>query len=260
MHMAISFLKNLLGVKANGVVQSGIEMYVKWDPKGASEAELKTMEGKLDQMGLHVAQARARYNEAQKALDTMNSLMHERMTAADTLQKQLDAESDPARKASLEKSLATLVDLLEKMTPEVDEDDKDAVSAHEFLEQLEAAYTAFGDKLKHARSDLDRAQREMERQRLTRDNAADRAEAARQAAGLSSSGSSVNVALEAMHAAAERDRVKAEANNAKAALLKPTVPEQDDPNIVAALAAAKGTGAPPTSLTDRLAALRSRAG
>ncbi|HVJ51004.1 MAG TPA: hypothetical protein VM689_00990 [Aliidongia sp.] len=256
--MAISFLKNLLGVKASGVIQSGIETYVKWDPKGASEAELKTMEGKLDQMGLHVAQARARYNEAQKALDTVNALMHERMTAADMLQKQLDAETDPARKASLEKSLATLVGLLEQMTPEADQDAKDAASAHDFVEQLEAAYSAFGEKLKHARADLDRAQREMERQRLTRDNAADQAEAARQAAGLANSGSSVNVALEAMHAAAERDRLRAEASNAKASLLKPTVPEQDDPNISAALAAAKGGSAPPTSLADRLAALRSR--
>ena len=84
--------------------------------------------------------------------------------------------------------------------------------------------------------------------------------AMRQAAGLTNSGSSVNVALDAMHKAAERDRLKAEANDAKSALLKPTLPEQDDPNIAAALAAAKGTGAPVTSLADRLAALRSKAG
>ncbi len=258
--MALSFLKNLLGVKATGGVQALTEMYVRWDPKGASEAELKTMEQKLDEMGIHVAQARTRYNEAQKALDTINALMHERMTAADMLQRQLDAEADPARKAGLEKSLATLVDLLEKMTPEAEEDTRDAQSAHDFLAQIEQAYSAFGEKLKHARADLDRGQREMERQKLLRDNAADRAEAARQAAGLTSSGSSVNVALDAMHKAAEKDRLKAEASDSKSALLKPTVPEQDDPNIAAALAAAKGTGAPATSLADRLAALRNKAG
>src|SRR5437660_1392793 len=100
--MAITFLKNLLGVKANQTVQGAIEMYVRWDPKGASEAELRTMEGKLDEMGLHVAQARAKYTEAQKALDTMNALMHQRMTAADTLQRQSEGETDPARKAALE--------------------------------------------------------------------------------------------------------------------------------------------------------------
>src|ERR1700736_4405394 len=129
--MAITFLKSLLGVKANQTVQGAIEMYVKWDPKGASEAELKAMEGKLDEMGLHVARARAKYNEAQKALDAMNALMHQRMTAADTLQRQSQAESEPGRKAALEKSLATLVDLLERMTPEIGQDEQDAKEAHD---------------------------------------------------------------------------------------------------------------------------------
>jgi chromosome segregation ATPase len=258
--MAITFLRSLLGVKTDHAVQTGIEMYVKWDPKGASEAELKAMESKLDQMGMHVAQARAKYNEAQKAVDTITALMNQRMTAANTLQQQVDAEADPARKGGLEKSLATLVDLLEGMTPEVDQDVADAQSAHDFVEQLEAAYSAFGAKLKGARADLDRAQREMERGRMIRETANERAEAARQAAGLSTSGSSVNVALAAMHVAADKDRLAAEASNAKAALLKPTAPETEDPNIAAALAAAKGLSAPSTSLADRLAALKSRAG
>ena len=45
---------------------------------------------------------------------------------------------------------------------------------------------------------------------------------------------------------------------AKAKLLHPTQPEQDDPNIAAALAAAAGTSPAPQSLSDRLAALRAR--
>src|ERR1051326_7978445 len=146
--MALSFLKSLIGVKANQAVQGALETYVRWDPTGASEAELRTMEGKLDEMGMHVAQARAKYNEAQKALDTINALMHQRMTAADTLQRQSEAESDPAKKAALEKSLATLLDLLEQMTPEVEQDKQDAQEAHDFVVQLEEAYSAFGAKLK----------------------------------------------------------------------------------------------------------------
>ena len=257
--MALSFLKSLVGVKANQAVQTALETYVRWDPTGASEAELKTMEGKLDEMGIHVAQARAKYGEAQKGLDAINALMHQRMTAADTLQRQSETESDPGRKAALEKSLATLLDLLEQMTPEVDQDTQDAKEAHDFLVQLEEAYAAFGNKLKTARAELERAQRDMQRQEMSRQTALQRAEAAREAAGLASSGSSVNVALQAMHSAAERSREAAEAANAKAALLKPTAPETEDPNIAAALAAAQGKQAPATSLADRLAALKNRA-
>jgi hypothetical protein len=50
----------------------------------------------------------------------------------------------------------------------------------------------------------------------------------------------------------------AEAAGAKARLLTPTKPEQDDPNIVAALAAASGTSPVPQSLSERLAALKAR--
>ena len=44
----------------------------------------------------------------------------------------------------------------------------------------------------------------------------------------------------------------------KAKLLRPTKPEQDDPNIAAAMAAAAGKPAAPQNLDDRLAALRAQ--
>jgi hypothetical protein len=84
------------------------------------------------------------------------------------------------------------------------------------------------------------------------------AEAARRAAGLSTTTSSLNVALKAMQDAAARDLANAEAANMKAKLLKPTQPEQDDPNIARAMQIASGKPAAPVNLTDRLAALRAR--
>ena len=45
------FLKNLAGVKMDKVAQAGIEALVRWDPKSASEAELRTMEQNLDALG-----------------------------------------------------------------------------------------------------------------------------------------------------------------------------------------------------------------
>ncbi len=256
--MAFSFFKNLLGVKADQVVQGGIELYVKWDPKGASEAELRTMEEKLDDLGRHVATARAKYGEAQKELAQVETLHHQRMTAADSIQAQLEAETDPTRKAALEKSLGTLLDLMEKMVPELEQDKKDAEESHAFLNQLEEAYAQLGEKLKSAKGDLERAQREMERAQLSKQAAAERAELARTAAGLTGTGSSVNIALKAMHDAAEKDRIAADAQNSKAALLKPTTPETDDPTIAAALRAAEGKAPAPQSLSERLAALKQK--
>jgi hypothetical protein len=84
------------------------------------------------------------------------------------------------------------------------------------------------------------------------------AEAARQAAGLSQTTNSLNVALKAMQEAAEKDLMAAEAAGAKTRLLQPTQPEEDDPNIVAALAAASGASPVPQSLSERLAVLKAR--
>ena len=47
----LAFLKNLAGVKLDSAAQAGIEALVRWDPKSASEAELRTMEQNLDALG-----------------------------------------------------------------------------------------------------------------------------------------------------------------------------------------------------------------
>jgi chromosome segregation ATPase len=253
-----SFVRNLVGVKTDQAVQSGLEALVKWDPKSATEAELRTMEQHLDELGIQVAQARASYTKEQNEATAMSALSHQRMAAAEQLQKQLDAESDPAKKAALEKSLGTLVGMLEQMAPEVERETRDAADAKEFLETLEQTYADAGEKLKAARSELERAQRDMSRAAQQREQAERQAEAARQAAGLSSATSGLNVALKAMQDNASKNLAAAEAASAKAKLLRPTRPETDDPNIAAALAVASGHGPAPVSLADRLAALKAK--
>lgn len=254
----LSFIRNLVGVKTDQAVQSAVEALVRWDPKSATEAELRTMEQHLDELGLQVAQARAAFEREGKEADAIAALSQQRMAAAEELQRRVAAETDPGRKAALEHSLETLVGMLEQMAPDMDRERQDAQDAKSFLEMLEQTYSQAGQKLKAARSQLARAQREMGRAEQQREMAQQRAEAARQAAGLASTTSGLSVALKAMQDSAARDLAAAEAANAKAKLLKPTRPEQDDPNIAAALAAASGARPTPASLTDRLAALRQR--
>ncbi len=252
----ITFIRNLIGVKTDQAVGTALEALVRWDPQGATEAELRTMEQHLDALGLEVAQARVTYEREQKEADAIGSLSHQRMAAAEQLQQQMAHETDAARKADLEKSLGTLVGLLEQMAPEVDRETTDAHDAHDFLTMLEHAYTEAGAKLKTARSNLERAQRDMGRAAQQRDMAERRAETARQTAGLTSATSGLSVALKAMQDSAARDLAAAEAANAKARLLRPTTPEREDPNIAAAMAAVTGAGPAPATLSDRLAALR----
>ncbi|MGE0713906.1 MAG: hypothetical protein AB7P02_00580 [Alphaproteobacteria bacterium] len=254
----LMFIRNLVGVKADQAVQAGVEALVRWDPKAATEAELRTMEGHLDELGMEVAKARQAYDREKKEADAIQLLSRQRMAAAEHLQKQIELATDPGQKQPLERSLETLVAMLEQMAPEVDREAKDAQDAQAFLEMLEKSYADAGAKLKAARSELERAQRDMARAQQHRAVADRQAEAARRAAGLASTTSGLSVALKAMKDSAERDLAAADAAAAKTSLLAPTKPEKDDPNIAAAMAVATGAAAPPRSLTERLAALKAR--
>ena len=254
----LSFLRNFVGVKTGNAVQAGVEALVRWDPEGASEAELLTMEQHLDDLGRQVAVARQSYDRERREAEAIEQLSRQRMAAAEQLQGQIAAEGDPGRRAALERSLGTLVSMLEEMAPEIERERQDAVDAKDFLEMLEKTYVEAGGKLKAARGELERARRDMARAGQQRVSAERQAEVARQAAGLTRATSSVTVALKAMQEAAARDLASVDAAMAKAKLLRPTRPEQEDPNIAAAMAAAAGKSPAPQGLSERLAALKAK--
>ena len=206
-----TFVRTFLGVKTDQAVQAGVEALVRWDPQAATEAELRTMERHLDELGMQVAQARAAYNRERQEAVAIKGLLQQRMAAAEQLERQRAVEPTPERKTALEKSLATLVGMLEQMTPEVEREAQDETEAQEFLAMLEKTYADAGAKLRAARSQLERAHRDMGRAEQQREIAERRAEAARQAAGLSHTTNSLNVALKAMQDTAEKDLMAAEA-------------------------------------------------
>ena len=256
----LGFISNLVGVKTDQLMQNSVEYLVKLDPKAATEAEIRQMEQQLDKLGTELAEARIAFNREKKEADAIEQLAAQRMAAAEKIEQQMMAEADPARQATLEKSLMTLVGMLEKMNPEVERERRDAQEASEFMEMLEATYKDMGDKLRNARSELERAQRDMKKAEQQRASSERRAEAARRAAGLAGATSGLSVALKAMRESAEEDMKEAEAARMKAELLQPTKPEEDDPNIAAALASVGvgGSVPPGVSASSRLALLRAK--
>ena len=146
----LAFIRNLVGVKTDQAVNQAVEAIVRWDPQSATEAELRTMEQHLDQLGRQVAEARMAYDREKKEADAIQALSQQRMAAAEQLERRMTAEADPTRKAELERSLATLVGMLEQMAPEVEREKQDAADAEEFLRMLEDTYAQAGQKLKSA--------------------------------------------------------------------------------------------------------------
>ncbi len=252
---SFGFLKSFGQVKVSDAVQTGIDALVRWDPKGASQAELIEMEKYLDALGKRVVAARDALDKETAQYEQVNGLYAQRFAAAHKLEEQLGAESDPARRASLQTSIETLVGQLEKQKPDLDQHAQDRSSAEDLVRQLEDTYGAAAEKLKTAKEDLSRAEREIQRAALEKERAQEMAAAARQALGLTQTTGGLNTALDAMHRQAEKAHQEAEAARLKAAALKISAPEKDDPNIAAALALVSGKPAGLPNLSDRLAAL-----
>ena len=149
----LAFMKNLIGVKMDKAASAGIEAIVRWDPKSASEAEMRTMEQRLDELGREVALARQSFDKEEREAEAIQTLSQQRMAAAELLQRQIDAESDPARRTALEKSLETLVSMLEQMAPEIEREKSEAADAMDYLTMLEQTYAEAGASSKpHAPS------------------------------------------------------------------------------------------------------------
>lgn len=70
----LAFIRNLVGVKTDQAVNNAVEAIVRWDPKSATEAELRTMEQHLDQLGLQVAEARQAYEREKREADAIEAL------------------------------------------------------------------------------------------------------------------------------------------------------------------------------------------
>jgi hypothetical protein len=58
------------------------------------------MEQRLDELGQEVARARQGYDKEQREAEAIQALSAQRMAAAEHLQNQLNAETDPARRPS----------------------------------------------------------------------------------------------------------------------------------------------------------------
>jgi chromosome segregation ATPase len=252
----LSFAKSFISAGGEQAATALTTAMVKLAPETATAAELKNMEDDLDAAGQLISRLQRELIDERHAYDAINARYTQMMGAAENLQHQIDAAS--FLQPPLQASLATLVARIEEMVPELDQDKKDIDATQALLTDAETAYQAKATALTEAKAKLVRARQDMEHAGIEEQRAAQRAETARAVAGLSaSSGSGINVALDAMTRTATQTRDRAAALDMKAKALSGAKAAEDDPNIAAAMAAAAGKPATAT-VADRLAALQQR--
>ena len=252
----LSFTKCFIGAGGEQAATALTTAMVNMSPEAATAAELKKMEQDLDAAGRLISQLQRELTDERHAYDAINARYTQMMGAAESLQQQIDAAS--FLKDPLQASLATLIEQIEEMVPELDQDKKDIDSTQALLTEAQVAYQAKATALREAKAKLTRAKNDMAHAAVEEQRAAWRAETARAVAGLSSgSGSGINVAVDAMTQTAQATRDRAATLDMKARALSGAKAAEEDPNIAAAMEAAAGTVANAT-VADRLAALQQR--
>ncbi|HLY54893.1 MAG TPA: hypothetical protein VKS60_05015 [Stellaceae bacterium] len=251
----IPFLRNFLGAKGNQAADSLTRAIVQLDPEGASRADLASMSQDLDRAGMAIQKLRADLVHELAEFGHVSQQYHELMAAAELLQKKVDAAND-AEKASLQASLASLVERIEHLAPELDRDKHDVDTTQALLTEAEQAYQEKAKALSQAKQNLEHARHELQHAQLEEERSRERARQAEVVAGLrSSGGTGLNVALDSLHQSAEAAHQRAQAADMKAGALKGVAEAGGDANVAAALAEVRGS-ASPQSLSDRLAALK----
>ncbi len=232
---------------------------VSWDPETASEAEIQEMIRELDKITVEAGKAKAMFEKEKAESEAAIKNYDRHLAAAELLQKQYEeaqSAGDQNKAAELEQSLNKLLQKLEELQPEVEREKSEAEEARAYYEEIKQLAELTAHKVKTARAQLERAQRDMKMAEIERKRAADRALRSEQLAGLKKQSSSLGVALAAMNKKAEEARAAASASDMKAKLLSPER-ENQDKYIEGALKEASGEKPQADlSIAERLAALK----
>ena len=155
------FVRALAGAHGKKVIQEVTDAIVATDPTTASAAQLEVMERDLDKVGRELAKFRAEAAREQSEADAVQSRFTRMRAAGDQLLARYNAETDPAKKADLEKSLNGLLTTLEEVKHELDQEAQEAVDANKLVAETEAIYQEKATALREAKTSLSKAAREL---------------------------------------------------------------------------------------------------
>lgn len=242
-----------MGYKKLGQVGEAITTsIINLDPDTATEAQIDELDAKFKEMSIQLEEANQSLKKEQAEAINKQKEYDKKKAAAMLLQQKAADATDPDLKASLEKSLSTIVGELEEMKADVAREKQEADDALALRDQLNEATEAMAKNLKEVRGALEQA-KHRNRAAAAREVAAERsAEVAAQLAGIKQSGSQFNKVLNTLNKTADRHEAAANAAATRANLLKPA--SSNDANIEAAMREAGGEP-PKADLAARLANL-----
>lgn len=259
------FLRNYTVGKGEQVGSGIIGLIAAWDPKGATEADIKCFRDQLDVVTHQAVDAKEAYQLKKGLADKATSDFNLQLNVAKKLQKQLEeaegaeGTKDEAKIASLTASLTTQVGNAEKAKVKMEEAVQLAEKAMKFRDDWVKAAEILATKIASTRKESEEAQQEVASAQLAVQAAKEERQQTEILAGIINHTDRAGTAIGALKEKAARLRKDAEADTlASQSITKATavVDIPTDTNIAAAMQEVKGDSAEaPKSAKERLAAL-----
>jgi hypothetical protein len=212
--------------KADALLEDFSASALAFDPARASYAEVTFMQAELKTLIGRLVKIEAEVRQEHTETEDLQQTYHRYLYAARVLQQELDQISGLDRRADIELSLAKLVDLLERLQPELAQELVDDRALALWTSRLRATVETLSKRLEDARGDLLSAQSRTERGQTGKQSEA--------ATMLTTALTSISVALDKMNRDAVQTRAEKEALETKLDKLRGNRLEHD-PHIAAAL-------------------------
>jgi len=239
--------KKLFKDTRNGVK----EVIATWDPEFATDLEIEQMEKEFDKINAEVTRAKIEMGREVSEYREKRFCYDQLLASAKLLQDQGKAD-----KAMIQVSRA------EEMLPEVEREKAEAEEATQYFVEMQKELNAFGKKIADGKQMIESKRRQAEMAKLKAEREERKAQNSRVLAGLkerTSGMASLAQIYDKQRLEAER---KADSSKRKAEVFAAVAPDQcreEDPDIAAAMAEAKGQTPKSTeTFEEKMARLKGR--
>ena len=245
-----NFLKNYGKVQAEAASEGIVNFAATIDADGVSEAAIKQKQDEHNEIVKQLVDAQSDFKVEEAEYQAELNLYNKRMAAAEKAQADLD--QDPTN-TSAATALSELLDALEKQTPKLEKEKREADQAREYWNQLNEASNEIAEELKQLRSLVTEQKQAIKEAELQSERNRKQLERAEVLAGLRKSGNKFDVAMTALKNQAETKQKEAERLRIKTEQLtvKPDTQSSDVDKYMN-----DNTSIPVETLQDRLARLK----
>ncbi|MHC1727457.1 MAG: hypothetical protein AB9866_15885 [Syntrophobacteraceae bacterium] len=239
-----------VGKKLFGNARDGMkEAIATWDPEFATDLEIEQMEKEFDKINAEVTRAKREMEREVRDYREKRFSYDQILASAKFLQDQGKAD-----KAILQ------VEKAETMVPELEKEKAEADEATAYFVEMQKELNDFGKKIAEGKRMIESKRRQAEMAKLKAERESRKAENAKVLAGLKERTSGMASLAQLYDKQREQAEQKADAFKRKAEVFTANAPSQgkeEDPDIAAAMAAAKGVPAKSTeTFEERMARLK----